>query len=72
MSSNEAGRIVQLTWRKASFCASGECVEVAQRDEVIILRDSTQPSGHMLSYGAREWRSFVHTVKASEFSVRRS
>ena len=28
---------------RASFCASGECVEVAQQDGMIILRDSTQP-----------------------------
>lgn len=61
-----------LAWRKASFCASGECIEVAQRDGVIILRDSTQPSGRMLYYAAEEWRSFVQNVKTDGLNVRRS
>ncbi len=69
MSSNKAERPVQPAWRRASFCASGECVEVAQRDGVIILRDSTQPSGRMLRWGAEEWRAFVRTVKTGELSV---
>ena len=71
MSSNEAERLVQPAWRKASFCASGECVEVAQGDRVIILRDSTQPSSHMLYYAAEEWRSFVRSVKAGELNIQR-
>ncbi len=71
MSSNKTGRPVELAWRKASFCASGECVEVAQRDREIILRDSTQPSGRMLHWGAEEWRAFVRIVKTGEFSVQR-
>lgn len=71
MSSNEAERPAQLAWRKASFCASGECVEAAQRDGVIILRDSTQPSGRMLHYTAEDWRSFVQDVKTDRFNVRR-
>jgi Domain of unknown function (DUF397) len=71
MSSDETERLVQPTWRKASFCASGECIEVAQRDEGIILRDSTQPSGRVLHWGAEEWRAFVRTVKTDEFSVQR-
>jgi len=50
---------VQPAWRMASFCASGECIEVARRDDLIVLRDSTQPHGSMLYYAAEEWRSFV-------------
>jgi hypothetical protein len=71
MSSNEAKSPVEPVWRKASFCASGECIEVAQRDGVIILRDSTQPSGRMLYWGAEEWRAFVRNVRTGEFSVHR-
>lgn len=67
MSANEPEQPVQPTWRRASFCASTECVEVAQRDDVIILRDSTQPRGDMLHYGVGEWRCFVRNIKAGEF-----
>ncbi len=72
MSSNEAERLVPSAWRTASFCASGECVEVAQGDGVVILRDSTQPSGRMLYYATEEWRPFVRHVKAGTLKLRRS
>lgn len=68
MSSNKTRRLEQLAWRKASFCASGECVEVAQRDGVVILRDSTRPSGPMLHWDAEQWRVFIRTVKTGELS----
>lgn len=67
MSSDEAGRQVLPAWRTASFCAAGECVQVAQRDGVIMLRDSAQPDGDVLRYAPEQWRSFLRTVKAGEF-----
>jgi hypothetical protein len=39
---------------------------------MIILRDSTRPAGHVLHYGAEEWRSFVRHIKADELNVQRS
>jgi Domain of unknown function (DUF397) len=60
-------RLGEPAWRKASFCASGECVEVAQQDGMIVLRDSKEPRGGVLRYTAEEWQSFVLGVKAGEF-----
>lgn len=54
-------------WRKASFCASGECVEVTQRNGMIVLRDSKEPRGSVLYYTTEEWQSFVRGIKAGEF-----
>jgi hypothetical protein len=67
MLSNEAEGPVQPAWRRASYCAAGECVEVAQRDGMIMLRDSTQPHGSVLHYAAKEWRHFVRNVRTGEF-----
>lgn len=67
MSSCEVGRAEQPAWRKASFCQSGECVEVAEVDGMIVLRDSKRPDGSVLHYTADEWRFFVHGIKAGEF-----
>jgi hypothetical protein len=67
MSANEAERSAQPAWRTASYCASGECVQVTQRDGLIILRDSTRPDGITLPYGAVKWRSFVAAAKAGKF-----
>ena len=63
MSANEAERLIELAWRRASFCASTECVEVAQRDDVIILRDSTKPHGSVIRCNASDWRTFVNDIK---------
>ncbi len=59
-------------WRKTSFCASGECVEVAQRNGMIVLRSTKGSRG--ISMGPRrvhctteEWQSFILGVKAGEF-----
>lgn len=66
MPSSEA-RQTQPVWRKASFSASGDCVEVAERDSMIMMRDSNSPRSHMLRYTAEEWQAFLHGVKAGEF-----
>lgn len=51
-------------FRTASYCASNECVEVGQRDDMVVLRDSTQPLGTLLHYAAADWGSFVRRIKA--------
>lgn len=62
----------QPIWRKASFCASGECVEVAERNGMILLRSSKGPRGifagpRRVQYTPQEWQVFVRGVKAGEF-----
>lgn len=63
----------QPAWRKASFCASGECVEVAQRNGMIILRSPNGPRGvsvgprRRVRYTSQEWQTFVRGIKAGEF-----
>jgi hypothetical protein len=63
----EARQTKQSVWRKASFCASGECVEVAVRDGMIVVRDSKNPRGRMLRFTTEEWQAFVRGVKAGGF-----
>lgn len=63
----------QPIWRKASFCASGECVEVTQRRGMIVLRSVNGrrwiPVGshRQVHYTEQEWHAFVRGVKAGEF-----
>ena len=57
----------QMGWRKASFCQSGECVEVAVQDGMIVMRDSKQPDDTVLRYTTDEWRSLLGGIKAGEF-----
>ncbi len=64
MSPDEVGQATQPAFRTASFCGGGECVEVAQRDGMIVLRDSAQPHGIMLHYPGGDWDSFVRNIKS--------
>lgn len=67
MSPDEVGQTTRTAWRRASFCASNECVEVAQQGDMIFLRDSAQPYGSMLRYAAEDWGSFLRGIKSGEF-----
>jgi hypothetical protein len=67
MPSHDARRTVEVAWRKASLSESGKCIEVAKRNEVIILRDSKHPRGAMLQCSVEEFLSFVLSAKAGEF-----
>jgi hypothetical protein len=57
---------MQSAWRKASFCASRECIEVGQRSGLVLIRDSVQPHGAVLASAAGDWQSLIRRVKAGE------
>jgi hypothetical protein len=61
------GESGQPMWRRASYCASNECIEVARQDDLIILRNSEEAGGNVLRYTVEEWLAFVRGVKAGEF-----
>jgi hypothetical protein len=59
-------RAERPAWRKASFCGSTQCVEVAELNGMIVMRDS-KSRRRVLRYTTEEWQSFVLGIKASEF-----
>ena len=52
------------TWRKSSYSGSngGECVEVATA-RTVLVRDTTDRSGPMLTFTAEAWRAFTATIR---------
>jgi hypothetical protein len=54
-------------WRRPSYCAGGECPEIAKLDDMIALRSSTLP-GSVVRYTAEEWHVLVRAIKAGEFA----
>ena len=53
-----------LQWRKARRSAgNGACVEVASSNDQILIRDSTDPGGPVLSYPASAFRSLVYDIR---------
>lgn len=59
-----------LTWHKSSYSSSnGQCVEVAAVGADIAVRDSKNPDGPVLVFGAEEWRAFVAGAVAGRFDL---
>ena len=55
-------------WRKSSRCGSGgACVEVALREAAVGMRDSKDPAGLVLVFGADQWRGFLTDLRAGRF-----
>jgi hypothetical protein len=59
-----------LHWFKSSRSAqNGACVEVAFTPDTVALRDSKDPSGPILQFGAEAWREFVGSVRSGTFDL---
>jgi hypothetical protein len=56
-----------LTWRKSSFSADGECVEVAVLDGYVAVRNSNDPGADALLFTFGEIGAWVAGIKAGEF-----
>ncbi|MBO2449708.1 DUF397 domain-containing protein [Actinomadura barringtoniae] len=53
-------------WRKSthSDAEQATCVEVAQQDHRIAVRDSMDPDGPRLSLSGPAWRAFLSGIKS--------
>jgi hypothetical protein len=57
-------------WRKSSRSVNnGACVEVSSARAAVMVRDSVDSSGPMVSYSAPIWQTFLATAKAGTFDV---
>jgi hypothetical protein len=53
-----------LAWRKSSQSNnSGECVEVARTEAAVLVRDTRNRSGAVLSFPAAQWSAFIRRVR---------
>lgn len=60
----------QAQWRKSTRSGgNGDCVEFAEVDGVVALRDSKDPSGPVLIFTPSEWSAFTGGVRDGEFDL---
>jgi hypothetical protein len=54
---------MESNWRKSSYSADngGACVEVASA-EAVLVRDTTDRHGPVLTFSANAWRAFTRTI----------
>ncbi len=55
-----------MNWRKSSYSgqSGGNCVEVADHDGMILVRDTKDHGlGHVHQFTADDWRAFIAGVK---------
>lgn len=60
----------QHTWRKSSYSDDGNCVEIADTHEPVLVRDSKNSAGPMLRFHPEQWRAFTKAVRDGEFGFR--
>jgi hypothetical protein len=56
-------------FRKSTFSGShnNNCVEVAYVPPAVLVRDSKDPDGGVLTFTLDEWAAFIAGVRAGEF-----
>ena len=58
----------QAAWFKSIRSAgNGNCVEVAFVEDAVGVRDSKDPQGGVLEFGAQAWASFLAEVRSGQF-----
>jgi hypothetical protein len=55
-----------ILWRRSSFCANGDCLEVAEQDRMILIRDSKNPGQTPIRITRAELAAFADGIKAGE------
>lgn len=58
-----------LDWHKASFCQTGECVEIAAYNDVVLMRSSVKPESGYIRFTPEEFATFLEAAKVGEFSL---
>jgi hypothetical protein len=57
-------------WRKSSLSGSeGECTEVLYTGAHVLVRDSKDQDGPVLTFTPGEWRAFLGGVRLGEFEI---
>lgn len=59
----------ELDWRKSSYTARDECVEIAKAGGSAAVRDSKDPHGAQLRVPTGSWQSFVTQLKEGHYDL---
>ncbi|MCU7727781.1 DUF397 domain-containing protein [Actinoplanes sp. KI2] len=57
---------IEPGWRKSSRSSGGNCVEVRETDDEVLVRDSKDREGPVLHFDREAWRAFIEDLKAGD------
>lgn len=52
-----------MNWHRSTFCTASECAEIAVSGQAVLIRDSADPAGPVLTFTAGSWRALIARVK---------
>jgi len=55
-----------INWRKSSFCAGGECAQIARSHEMVLMRSTLAPRA-VVRYTPEEFRALRLAFQNHEF-----
>jgi hypothetical protein len=61
---------MDISWRVSSWSKNGNCVEVANSEVAVLIRDTKNRSGRVLSFPIATWENFIKTVQADNTGLR--
>lgn len=56
-------------WRKSSASSTADCIEVAYIEDVVLVRDSKDLAGPVISVSPESWATFLYNLCASTVSI---
>ena len=59
----------RLHWRKSSHSNSTACVEMACTQDSVLVRDTKDRTGAVLTFSFAEWSAFLGGVRGGEFDI---
>jgi hypothetical protein len=57
----------RIEWRTSTYSNNGTCVEVANLDEAVLVRDTKDRNRRPVRWTPGVWQAFVAGVKSGEF-----
>ena len=57
---------IEHGWRKSSRSSTGNCVEVKEDGDVVLMRNSNDRSGPVLAFDRAAFRAFIADLKAGD------
>jgi len=56
-------------WRRSTASGGGNCAEVSDTSESVLMRNSQRPDGPVLEFTRAEWEAFLTGVRDGEFDI---